>query len=74
MPTRRTVRNGHPKPPAPPPDPISVRIPVAVQMTGISRTKLYALIKDGQIATVKIGTATLIPVEGLRAFIKNHSH
>jgi excisionase family DNA binding protein len=43
-------------------------------MTGISRTKLYALIKDGQIATVKIGTATLIPVEGLRAFIKNHSH
>ena len=49
--------------------PISVRIPVAVQMTGISRSKLYELIKSGDIQIVKVGSSTLIPVDSLERLI-----
>jgi predicted DNA-binding transcriptional regulator AlpA len=48
---------------------LSVRIPLAVELTGISRTKLYELIKTGQVQIVKVGAATVIPVESLRQFI-----
>lgn len=48
---------------------ITVKISVAVQMTGIGRTKLYELIKDGQIEAIKVGTATLVPVDSLRRFL-----
>ncbi|RJF90324.1 helix-turn-helix domain-containing protein [Sphingomonas cavernae] len=49
--------------------PISVRIPVAVKLTGISRSKLYELIKDGSLQTVKVGSSTLIPIDSLERFI-----
>lgn len=48
------------------PEPISVRIPDAVRMTGISRSRIYELIRDGRIEIVKRGSATLIPAESLR--------
>ena len=48
---------------------LSVRVPVAVELTGISRTKLYKLIKTGKVQMIKIGTATVIPIESLRQFI-----
>lgn len=50
-------------------DTITVKISVAVQMTGIGRTKLYELIKDGQIEAIKVGTATLVPIDSLRRFL-----
>lgn len=50
-------------------DTITVKISVAVQITGIGRTKMYELIKDGQIEAVKVGTATLVPVDSLRRFL-----
>lgn len=49
-------------------EPITVRIPVAVKLTGIDRSKLYELIKSGDVETVKIGTATLVKVASLRRF------
>lgn len=49
--------------------PISVRVPVAVQLTGISRSKLYELIKSGDLEIVKIGSVTLIPIENLQRII-----
>lgn len=51
--------------------PITVRIPVAVQLTGISRTKLYELIKCGQIEIIKLGSITLIPVDSLNRFVES---
>ncbi len=48
---------------------LSVRIPVAVELTGITRTKLYALIRAGQVPIIKVGRATLIPIDGLKQFI-----
>jgi predicted DNA-binding transcriptional regulator AlpA len=53
------------------PVPITVRVPVAVQMTGISRTNLYALIRTKQIEIVKLGRSTLVLVESLRRYIES---
>jgi excisionase family DNA binding protein len=49
--------------------PIAVRIPIAVAMLGIGRSKLYQFIKSGEIEVVKIGRSTLIPVDSLHEFL-----
>lgn len=54
----------------PRPEPISVRIPEAARLTGLSRSRLYELMKNGEVEYVKVGNSTLILVAGLRAFIE----
>ena len=49
--------------------PLAVRIRDACRMTGIGRTKLYELIGQGEIETIKIGAITLVPVAGLEEFL-----
>ena len=51
---------------APAAEPIAVRIKEACRLTGIGRSKLYELIKAGEVETVKVGTATLVKVASLR--------
>ena len=51
-------------------EPIAVRIPEAMRLTGIGRSKLYELIASGDIETAKIGTCTLITVASLRQLIE----
>lgn len=70
MPTKRAVPKLCPDTLPLPFEPISVRIPIAVRMTGIGRSKLYELIKSGDVETVKIGTATLVKVASLRRLIE----
>ncbi len=53
--------------------PLTVRIPTAVRMTGIGRSKLYELIAAGEIEIVKIGAVTLIPVASLQALIARNT-
>jgi excisionase family DNA binding protein len=48
---------------------ITLRIPDACRATGIGRSKLYELIKLGQIDTIKIGRITLVPVTSLERLI-----
>ena len=50
-------------------EPISVKIPEAVRLTGLSRSRIYELMKSGDIAFAKVGSSTLILVESLREFI-----
>ena len=52
-------------------DRITVRIPDAIRMTGLGRSKIYELIASGDIETVKVGRCTLIPVDSLRQLIEN---
>jgi hypothetical protein len=52
-----------------PPLTLSVRVGVAVRLTGISRSKLYELIKARQFQTVKVGSSTLILMESLRQLL-----
>ncbi len=54
-------------------EPLTVRIPVAIRLTGIGRSKLYELIKAGELQTVKIGTATLVTMASLRKLIERGS-
>jgi excisionase family DNA binding protein len=53
-------------------EPLTVRIPVAVRLTGIGRSKLYELIQEGEIETIKIGSATLISVSSLKALLQKY--
>jgi excisionase family DNA binding protein len=50
--------------------PLTVRVPVAARMLGIGRTKLYELIAEHEIDVVKLGSATLVVVDSLQAFIE----
>ena len=50
-------------------DPISVRIPEAVRLTGISRSRIYELMRSGDIEFAKVGASTLILVESLRRLV-----
>lgn len=54
-------------------EPISVKIPEAVRLTGLSRSRIYELMKSGDIEFAKVGSSTLILVESLRRFIQSHS-
>lgn len=48
------------------PEPLTVRIPMAIQLTGISRSRLYELIQSGDLEVVKVGRSTLIPYKSLK--------
>lgn len=52
-------------------EPISVRIPEAVRLTGLSRSRLYELMKSGDIEFVKVGSSTLVLFESLRQFVND---
>lgn len=77
MPKRRSIPAATSVAPAPqlqlPLDPLTVRIPVAMRLTGIGRSKLYELIKAGELQTVKIGTATLVTMASLRRLVERGS-
>jgi len=45
---------------APPSEAVCVRIDRAMRMLDIGKTKLYELIADGELETIRIGRRTLI--------------
>ena len=49
--------------------PITVRVREACRLTGVGRSKLYELIKTGEISVIKVGTITLIPVDSLKRYL-----
>lgn len=50
---------------------LTVRIPTAMRMTGIGRSKFYQLIAAKQVETVKLGSSTLVVVPSLKRFIES---
>jgi excisionase family DNA binding protein len=48
---------------------LTVRVPEAARMLSIGRSTLYQLIGSGDIATIKAGRATLVPLESIRRFV-----
>ncbi|MBA4092231.1 MAG: DNA-binding protein [Sphingobium sp.] len=48
-------------------EPLTVRISTAVRITGLSRSRIYELIQSGDLDTVKVGRATLVQYESLKA-------
>ena len=51
--------------------PLAVRVKQACELIGIGRSKLYELIAAGEIETIKVGSATLIPVTSLASFVES---
>jgi excisionase family DNA binding protein len=49
--------------------PLCVRVREACRLTGMGRSKLYMLIKEGHIDVVKVGSMTLIPFRSLEKFL-----
>ncbi|WP_245485790.1 helix-turn-helix domain-containing protein [Rhizobium leguminosarum] len=50
---------------------LAVTVPEAVQISGIGRTNLYKLFKDGSLKPRKSGKRTLILVEELEIYLKS---
>jgi excisionase family DNA binding protein len=69
MPRKRVLSGPCPDTLPLPFEPLTVRIPVAMQLVGIGRSKFYELIASGDIETIKIGRCTLIPTASLRRLI-----
>ena len=61
---------GRPEPATAPLEPLAVRIPTAMQLIGVRRSTVYALIKTGELHTVKLGRATLITMRSLRRLVE----
>jgi len=52
-------------------EPLTVRISTAVRITGLSRSRIYELIQSGDLDTVKVGRATLVQYQSLKALTSN---
>ena len=53
-------------------EPISVTIKGAVQLTGISRSVIYEMMRRGEIRRVKFGKRTLVFVADLKAAMERN--
>lgn len=54
-------------------DPLAVSPAECARLLGVSRPKVYDLINRRDFPSFKVGTRTLISVEGLRAWIAKQS-
>jgi excisionase family DNA binding protein len=52
-----------------PPAPLAHRIEDTIRITGASRTRIYAALRDGELEAVKIGRATCVLDESLRRWL-----
>ena len=51
---------------------LCIRVNDAARMIGVGRTKLYELISNGELETVKIGKATRITTASLHRLVEQH--
>lgn len=52
-------------------DTVLLRTEAACRWLDIGRTKLFELIANGELATVKVGRSRRIPVRALRAYVSS---
>nr|WP_120251490.1 AlpA family phage regulatory protein [Sphingobium sp. YG1] len=50
-------------------EPLTVRVATAVRLTGLSRSRIYELIKCGDLKIVKVGRSTLVLYQSLKLLI-----
>lgn len=50
-------------------EPLTVRISTAVELTGLSRSRIYELILAGDLEVIKVGRSTLVLYKSLKALI-----
>jgi excisionase family DNA binding protein len=52
---------------------LAVSVSDACRLIGIGRTKVYELIKEGRLQTVKLGRRTVIKVDSIRSLLAEAS-
>lgn len=57
-------------PPTQPLRPLLVPLPEAGQVLGVGRTTVYELVRDGRLATVRLGRRRLVPASALVALVE----
>ena len=50
-------------------DPITVTVDGAKRALGLGHTKIYELIGEGRLQTIKIGRRTLVKTDSIRALV-----
>lgn len=50
-------------------EPLTVNIREAARLIGCGRSKLYELLKAKEIPLIKLGRKSVVPMEGVRAFV-----
>jgi excisionase family DNA binding protein len=50
-------------------EPLALPVEPAAALIGVKRTKLYELLKAGELPLVKIGGKSVVPLSALKAFI-----
>lgn len=50
---------------------INLQIPEAVQVSGLSRSRIYEALRKQELRAIKAGRRTLIPVAELEAYLAN---
>lgn len=50
-------------------EPLAVSVSEAARLIGVSRTRLYQLIRDGRLRKIKSGGRTLLLVQDLRDYL-----
>lgn len=50
-------------------EPVTVTVQGARKALGLGNTKIYELISEGRLKTVKIGRRTLVKTESIRALV-----
>lgn len=49
--------------------PLNLQIPEAVQVSGLSRSRIYEALRKQELRAIKAGRRTLIPVTELEAYL-----
>ena len=52
-------------------EPIAISVSDAAKALGLGRTSIYALIKDGRLETIKLGSRRLIMTESIRRLVED---
>ncbi len=50
-------------------DPLAVSVHAAAHLSGIGRTRLYEAMRDGELASCKVGKRRLVLLDDLRAWL-----
>lgn len=54
-------------------EPLAYSIAGACKASSLGKTKIYELIAEGRLETIRIGRRTLIPADSLRALVKGEA-
>ncbi|EGD58362.1 MAG: helix-turn-helix domain-containing protein [Novosphingobium aromaticivorans] len=49
---------------------LAIRVPEAAALLGLSRSKFYDLVAAGEIPLIKVGSASIVAMRSLEAFIE----